>query len=85
MIKQLAGRLVNECQAGHGRLWHWLVSGKAVCGTKPGKRSAGWVPFHGEGDSVTCPRCLKQIANRLCKAGDDCFCLEHEAKRNFKS
>jgi len=61
VIKQLAGRLSNECQSDLGKLWHWLVDGKSICGVSHGKRSAGWVPFYGQGDSVTCPKCLKKI------------------------
>lgn len=45
-----------------GKLWHGVLPGEeaAICGTKPGKTSAGWDSFVGK--RVTCHKCLKRLA-----------------------
>jgi hypothetical protein len=45
-----------------GKLFHALRPGEdvAICGTRPGKTSAGWDPFIGR--NVTCHKCLKRLA-----------------------
>ena len=45
--KYKAGRLANGFENDKGRIVHGLLdnSYKALCGTKPGKRSVGWLPF----------------------------------------
>jgi hypothetical protein len=60
-IKCLAGRLAHGFEGGKGNIFHGVVEGVAVCGAKPGRRSAGWVPFDGDGKEITCPKCLRRI------------------------
>jgi hypothetical protein len=45
-----------------GKLFHGLLPGQdiAICGTQPGKTSAGWDSFVGK--RVTCHKCLKRLA-----------------------
>jgi hypothetical protein len=63
----LAGRCANGYERGRGSVVHAVPPeatrngwGIALCGRKPGRRSAGW----SERDvtvNVTCPRCLAAI------------------------
>ena len=64
-IRSLAGRCANGAQRDSGRLFHAVPLGswKAVCGTGPGRQSAGWSEW-GRGGDVTCPRCASRIKNR---------------------
>ena len=63
----LSGRCSNGAERDRGRLVHAIpdpgstypVFGKALCGAKPGRTSAGW---NTETDKpVTCSRCLKRM------------------------
>jgi len=65
------GRCANGSERDRGRVVH-LVRGsrtgdcwfaKALCGTEPGRLSAGWSEAMTEAE-VTCPRCLKRAACR---------------------
>ena len=70
----LAGRCANGAEADGGLLWHavdkdnkWI----ALCGAKPGKRSAGWAPWDTEDakdHAVTCPRCLAKLKKPILNA-----------------
>ena len=73
-ISQLAGRCANGFEGGHGVLFHARIvaeyeyipgefgaSNTALCGAKPGKRSAGWSSYQPAGRVVTCKRCLKKV------------------------
>ena len=68
---KLAGRCCDGRELGQGSRIHALnralpanqfeqVCGKALCGAKPGRRSAGW--SYWPGMVVSCPRCLKALA-----------------------
>lgn len=61
--RSLNGRLANGWERDSGKLFHAvpLVIGIALCGAKPGRRSAGWSENTIENDVVTCPRCLKKM------------------------
>lgn len=59
-IRKKTGRLTDGCERGQGVLFHAVVGGTALCGTKPGRLSAGW-SFE-QGDKVTCDKCLKKIS-----------------------
>jgi hypothetical protein len=60
--RKLAGRCTDGFERGHGSLYHAVSNetGRALCGAKPGRHSAGWQSEPGE--AVTCPRCLKKQA-----------------------
>lgn len=56
-----SGRLTSGLELGKGYIIHYgeLGFGSALCGAKPGKRSAsGFVDVN---QSVTCEKCLKKI------------------------
>lgn len=63
-IARLAGRCANGAERDSGTLYHAIQLGdyKAMCSAEPGRRSAGWSPYHG--DNVTCPRCLRILQNK---------------------
>lgn len=59
-----AGRCANGNEAGQGSKVHALTVtpndngelwGRAICGTRPGRRSVGWT--NAQGAAVTCDRC----------------------------
>ncbi len=56
--RQLTGRCADGAERDHGSLFHYLEPGqwKALCGAKPGRRSAGWGSEVRE--FATCPRCI---------------------------
>ena len=60
-----AGRLANGAERGQGRIIHGLLNGswKALCGTEPGRRSGGWLPFDEPlpAGSINCQKCLKKM------------------------
>ena len=60
-IRRLTGRCANGAERDGGSRWHAIstISGSALCGAFPGRRSAGWGMTRG--DYVTCPRCLKTL------------------------
>lgn len=65
---KLAGRCANGFERGRGHIYHVLPLeadnsgwGIALCGKKPGRRSAGW-SGRTEANNATCPRCLKLLA-----------------------
>lgn len=62
-VLELAGRCANGSQLDSGTLWHALRDGEywAVCGAKPGRRSAGWSAYTKPHQPVTCPRCIKKL------------------------
>lgn len=62
------GRCANGAQRDRGAVVHAIGDGSglasvsmvpALCGTRPGRLSAGWQRAAGP---VTCPRCLKRAA-----------------------
>ena len=65
----LSGRCTNGSELDCGTLYHAVPdaehSNRALCGAKPGRRSAGW-RGHDEQSPVTCSRCLKRMARRVC-------------------
>ena len=73
-ISSKAGR----CRTGSdqtGEIYHARLLGddgwpnyKAVCGTEPGRRSAGWSSWKPADREVTCKRCLKRLANKRLQA-----------------
>jgi hypothetical protein len=63
-------RMTGRCRSGGdstGTRYHAVPDGRpeswqlALCGAKPGERSNGWSTRIG--DAVTCPRCLKRMAD----------------------
>lgn len=61
------GRCANGAERDHGSLVHavdteldWGSMAPALCGTRPGKRTPGWVESY-KGNTVTCPKCLKKM------------------------
>jgi hypothetical protein len=63
-VRSLAGRCANGSELDHGTRFHALPTTgqtwRALCGTKPGRRSVGWVTW-GADQAVTCPRCIKKL------------------------
>jgi hypothetical protein len=63
--RQMMGRLSDGRARDHGKIVHATIGtasychGKAICGAKPGPRSAGWSDAE---SAVTCPKCLKKMA-----------------------
>jgi len=61
----LAGRCANGSELDSGTLWHALqnleTSRTAMCGARPGRRSAGWRGYPDEIHAVTCKRCLAKM------------------------
>jgi hypothetical protein len=60
-ITHLAGR----CRSGSdqtGYITHAVANFVALCGKRPGKRSAGWSEYQDK--EITCPKC-KQLAAEL--------------------
>ena len=65
----LAGRCADGMERGHGVRVHGLLNvrrnfftdvyGEALCGAKPGRRSAGWTAL--DGREITCQRCLRKL------------------------
>lgn len=65
-IRYLVGRCANGAERDKGRLWHAINKQRALCGAKPGRRSAGWGPFppirKGEvPERPTCKKCLRKL------------------------
>ena len=62
----LSGRCANGSERDCGMLYHAVPdeSNKALCGAKPGRRSAGWRGDwpQDEHGPVNCPRCLRRMA-----------------------
>jgi hypothetical protein len=58
-VKVLAGRCANGSELDSGTRWHAVPtdSWTALCGAKPGRRSAGWSSWYIKDQAVTCPRC----------------------------
>ena len=68
---KLAGRCANGYERGKGSVIHavphsdmlvkngWCLD-SAICGAKPGPRSAGW--SHRADQPITCPKCLRKLA-----------------------
>lgn len=63
-VKVLAGRCANGSELDSGTRWHAVPtdSWTAICGAKPGRRSAGWSSWYVKDQAVTCPRCAKKVA-----------------------
>lgn len=61
-ILYLSGRCVNGAERDSGTKFHVVsnISGKALCGIKPGKRSAGWLDAWQLPQQITCPKCLRK-------------------------
>jgi hypothetical protein len=62
-VLRRAGRRTNGHERDGGILWHAVPRGtyKALCGAEPGRKSA-WGEYPGL--AVTCPKCLKKLANQ---------------------
>jgi hypothetical protein len=59
-VARRAGRCTSGFELGRGTIYH-LVSGEvAVCGVRPGRRSAGWSDGDA-GQEVTCPACRRRM------------------------
>src|SRR5688572_12887157 len=58
-IGRLAGRCADGFERDGGSLYHAVKGWSALCGAKPGRRSAGWSEH--QGDRVTCPKCQRKI------------------------
>jgi hypothetical protein len=56
---RLAGRCANGAERDGGSKYHAVAGYVALCGAKPGRRSAGWSLY--PGDMVTCPRCRRKL------------------------
>lgn len=62
------GRLSDAVQRDHGIVRHAMLEddyrfgahSKALCGTKPGRRSVGWANDK-DITEITCDRCLKKL------------------------
>jgi hypothetical protein len=63
--RRLAGRCANGAERDGGTLFHAVPAGKwdALCGAHPGRRSAGWSQYAGDG--VSCPKCLRKLAGAI--------------------
>ena len=61
IVMSLAGRCANGAERDHGTRFHAVetTSYKALCGSKPGRRSVGWSRELGP---VSCPRCISKLA-----------------------
>lgn len=66
-ICRKAGRCSNGAELDSGSLAHAVPVGswKAICGTEPGRTSAGW-SSHDEPE-VTCQRCAAKLQRLLAK------------------
>lgn len=66
------GRLANGFEKDHGVVRHainkkkyfWGTHSPALCGTRPGKRSVGFVNDD-DITEITCPKCLKKLNNLI--------------------
>lgn len=60
---RMMGRCADGAERDSGRLTHAVpaYSLKALCGVKPGRRSAGWAKSDVE---INCLRCLRKRATR---------------------
>lgn len=65
---KLAGRCANSFELDHGCIIHAIPKqvdssypyyGSAICGAKPGRRSAGF--YFAPTAPITCPKCLRRI------------------------
>ena len=57
------GRCANGAERGKGFVYHALNGGwAALCGTEPGRQSAGWQSEPEPVEKVNCPRCLKRLS-----------------------
>lgn len=58
------GRCANGAERGKGSVYHAVEAGRwhALCGSKPGRLSAGWQSEPEPLERVSCPRCLKKLA-----------------------
>ena len=57
------GRCANGAERGKGFVYHAVEHNcwRALCGTQPGRQSAGWQNEPEPIEKVTCPRCLKKL------------------------
>jgi len=68
-------RLLGACAAHErdaGYVFHARLPGAwaALCGTHPGRRSAGWADHPTQiGRTVTCPRCLARLKRQEGEGG----------------
>lgn len=58
------GRCANGFERDGGTIIHAVPrhSDRALCGVRPGRRSAGWSENWDCYSQATCPRCLKKLA-----------------------
>lgn len=72
---RLTGRCANGAERDQGTVTHALpadaseLSGRAICGARPGRRSAGWCPRPEL--AVSCARCLKRLERKRLPCGCD--------------
>lgn len=61
-VRRLAGRCANGAERDRGAVWHAVPkdSWTALCGAKPGKRSAGWSSEQPEG-AASCEKCNRKV------------------------
>ena len=61
LAMRLSGRCANGAERDSGALWHAIHNGHwaAMCGAKPGRRSAGWSSHIGT--EITCRKCLRKL------------------------
>jgi hypothetical protein len=60
-IYYLGGRCADGAERDSGTLYHLVdKSGKALCGKRPGRRSAGWFEAYILPQPVTCAACLRR-------------------------
>jgi hypothetical protein len=60
-VLRLSGRCADGAERDGGTLFHAVPTDHymALCGAKPGRRSAGWSAYSGE--AVTCAPCLRKL------------------------
>lgn len=61
-ILRKTGRLTSGSERGAGTIYHAVIEGDALCGTKP-RRLGDWT--FTEGKEVTCVKCLKKLNQAL--------------------
>lgn len=66
-LLMMGGRCADGAERDHGTLIHACAAGEyaALCGRKPGRRSAGWFDAPAGATAPTCPRCRAKMRKRL--------------------
>lgn len=64
-FRSLLGRLTSGKELGRGSLVHAVDGWTALCGKKPGPRSAGWSSeYTHEAVAVSCEKCRKRLEKK---------------------